>query len=136
VLPSFGVIGVRTYTLVDAPMDCWYCALSYVWGPAGSKVTGVFKTTSKNKKKVSQLGGLQDLSEKISKTVLDAIRLVEAIGEEYLWVDAICIIQDNKHDMDSQIEYMNDIYARAVLTVVAAEGADSNAGLSGVYPHL
>jgi hypothetical protein len=85
---------------------------------------------------VSQLGALQDLSEEISKTVLDAIRLVEAIGGEYLWVDAICIIQDNMHDMDSQIEHMNDIYAHAILIIVTAEGADSNAGLSGVHPHL
>jgi hypothetical protein len=131
--PSLRVIDVRTYTLVDAPPGCRYCALSYVWGPAGSNV---FKTTSKNKDKVGQPGGLRDLSEKISKTVLDAIRLVEEIGEEYLWVDALCIIQDDKRDIDAQIERMNDIYASAVLTIVAAGGADSNAGLPGVYPQL
>ena len=136
VLPSFRVIDVETYTLVVAPTDCRYCALSYVWGPAHPNVGEVFKTTSKNKKKISQPGGLQGLSEKMSKTVLDAIRLVGAIGVKFLWVDAICIIQDDKHDMDSQIEHMNDIYSHAVLTIVAAGGVDSNAGLSGVHPHL
>ena len=135
-LPSFRVIDVETYNLIEAPTDCRYCALSYVWGPAHPNVREVFKTTSKNKKKVRQLGGLQGVSEEMSKTVLDAIRLVAAIGEKFLWVDAICIIQDDKHDMDSQIEHMNDIFSRAVLTIVAAGGVDSNAGLSGVHPHL
>jgi hypothetical protein len=135
VLPSFRVIDIRTYNLVGAPTDCRYCALSYVWGPAGSKVRGV-QNDVEEQEEGQPTGRFARSFGRDIQTVLDAIRLVEAIGEEYLWVDAICIIQDNKHDMDSQIEHMSDIYARAVLTIVAAEGADSIAGLSGVHPHL
>ncbi|KAI5868703.1 hypothetical protein GGS23DRAFT_546828 [Durotheca rogersii] len=127
----FRVINAVTYTLVDAPRDCRYCALSYVWGD-----TTVFKTTTKNLDEVRREGGIRNLSDQISRTVLDAISLVREIGETYLWVDAVCIVQDDEQDKATQIKHMDEVYSRAVLTIVAAGGSDSNSGLPGVWPHL
>jgi hypothetical protein len=53
------------------------------------------------------------------------------LGERYLWVDSLCIMQDtaDKHD---QIQQMDRIYQEAVLCIVAAAGRDANAGLPGI----
>jgi hypothetical protein len=53
------------------------------------------------------------------------------LGERYLWVDSLCIMQDtiDKHD---QIQQMDRIYQEAVLCIVAAAGRDANAGLPGL----
>jgi hypothetical protein len=59
------------------------------------------------------------------------MELTRKIGERYLWVDALCIIQDSL-DEQAQIGAMDSIYQNSLLTIVAASGEDSNAGLPGV----
>jgi len=54
------------------------------------------------------------------------------MGERYLWVDALCIIQDDSMDKEWQIARMGSIYSSAVFTIVAACGVDADAGLPGV----
>lgn len=67
----------------------------------------------------------------LPRTIADSIRLVDQLGLEYLWVDALCIIQDDAKDQSYQIGKMATIYSAAFLTIVAASGEDSNAGLPG-----
>ncbi|UPK96909.1 hypothetical protein LCI18_007844 [Fusarium solani-melongenae] len=62
-----------------------YLALSYVWG----KGNGPAKTTRLN---VNQRKQQIDLST-LPQTIQDAIKITRAMGIEYLWVDAACIIQ-------------------------------------------
>ncbi|KAK8042810.1 hypothetical protein PG994_013293 [Apiospora phragmitis] len=50
----------------------------------------------------------------------------------YLWVDALCILQDDAEEKVKLIGIMDQIYGAAVVTLVAAEGTNSNAGLPGV----
>lgn len=54
------------------------------------------------------------------------------LGERYLWVDALCIVQDDNASKQSMIERMHVIYQNAFLTLFVATGTDANAGLSGV----
>lgn len=52
-------------------------------------------------KRLSQSRGLLKQAQKLSKVVQDAILFVQSIGEKHLWVDSLCIAQDdvaNKHD--------------------------------------
>ncbi len=65
-------------------------------------------------------------------TIADAIALVRALGERYLWVDAICIVQDDRDSKMQDIERMDLIYSRAFATLVALAGTDAAAGLPGV----
>lgn len=53
------------------------------------------------------------------------------LGERYLWVDSLCIMQDTP-DKHTQIQQMDLIYQGAVFCIVAAAGRDANAGLPGV----
>lgn len=65
------------------------------------------------------------------RTIMDAIQLVKCIGMRYLWVDSLCIVQNNDDDKRQQITFMDSIYISAELLIVAAAGSDANAGLPG-----
>jgi Heterokaryon incompatibility protein (HET) len=65
-------------------------------------------------------------------TVKDAIDLVESLGERYLWVDSLCIVQDDDEWKCSQINNMASIYANSHLTIIAADGDSSDYGLRGL----
>jgi hypothetical protein len=58
--------------------------------------------------------------------------LVEAVGERFLWVDSLCIVQDDPEIRDEQIQIMDLIYGNALFTIMAATGDNADAGLPGV----
>jgi hypothetical protein len=62
------------------------------------------------------------------------MQLVEAVGERYLWVDALCIAQDNKKEWMPTLKSMDKIYEEAAFTIIAASGTNADAGLQGVRP--
>lgn len=70
--------------------------------------------------------------DQLPHTVKDAISLTDSIGQRYLWVDRLCIIQDDLDDRASQIAAMGRIYSLATLTIAAITGDNANAGLSGM----
>lgn len=58
--------------------------------------------------------------------------LVKTLGERYLWVDALCIVQDDPVQKHLDIQRMDFIYSKAFATIVAMHGKDADAGLPGV----
>jgi hypothetical protein len=125
--PRLRLIDVQDMCLVDAAGDDRYVALSYVWGSVP-----VFLTKKAYVRTLYTPGGLRGMLGEISLTVQDAIFAVRGLGERYLWTDAICIIQDDPVDKAELVKDMDIVYARAVLTIVAAEGMHANSGLPGV----
>lgn len=134
--PKFGspptwLIDVRQECLVSPaqlPGEAKYCALSYVWGQAE---TG--KLTTATRRAFCQPGAFSANSPTpvvIPKTIRHAIGLVRELGEQYLWVDSLCIIQDQ--DMGHELANMGAIYDRATLTIIAATAWDANDGLWGL----
>jgi hypothetical protein len=63
------------------------------------------------------------------------MEVVRGMGERYLWTDAICIVQDNQCEKQELISKMDIIYTNAVMTIVAAEGKNAQAGLPGARPN-
>ena len=59
------------------------------------------------------------------KTLQDAVILCRRLEVEYLWIDALCIIQDNPNDWAREASKMCDVYSNAILTIAAdsAEGS-------------
>ncbi|KAJ4301686.1 hypothetical protein N0V90_003779 [Kalmusia sp. IMI 367209] len=104
-----------------------YFALSYVWGTAD-----FFKTTRSNVDSLSQPGGLDQPHISLPNTFRDAMKLVEQVGERYIWIDALCIVQDDKMKHD-QLNIMDQIYGRAYLTIVSLAGNNVHYGLPGVH---
>jgi hypothetical protein len=118
-------------TFTDAPLSSiCYVALSYVWGPPEHQKTKLLKL---NTLKLAADGSL--LKYQVPKTIEDAILVTRLLGFKYLWVDALCIIQDDAGDQKVQISNMHGIYKTAFLTVVAASGKHANAGLPGLRPN-
>ncbi|KAH8803686.1 heterokaryon incompatibility protein-domain-containing protein [Xylogone sp. PMI_703] len=121
------VIDVKKYRIIDAPEDCKYVALSYVWG---AQVRPQLKLLSSTREKLYGDGGVS-LNE-TPTTVLDAIHISAELGERYLWVDALCIQQDDPDDLRRHFASMHIIYEYSQFTIVAAHGDNSWEGLCGV----
>ncbi|KAL9616854.1 MAG: hypothetical protein Q9160_008310 [Pyrenula sp. 1 TL-2023] len=118
-------IDVRRECLVDAITKCEYATLSHVWGECQLSLT--------TRSQLSQLKETEALSVRsLPPTIRDAMTLTKAIGIRYLWIDALCILQDDKDYKAKQIAQMHLIYAAATVTIVAVAAIDANSGLPGV----
>jgi hypothetical protein len=128
---NFRVIDAWNRCIVPAPPNCKFLALSYVWGSVNA-----FKLTKGMLPTVQATGGLNRLWTALPRTIQDAISLTSMLSVQYIWIDSLCIIQDDSVDKETLITYMHMIYDRAFMTIVAAEGKDAHAGLPGVRPSL
>jgi hypothetical protein len=99
-----------------------------VWG----KSDGVFMTVKPNKGELCEEGPLSNHWKELPATVKDVILLTEALGIPFLWVDRLCIVQDDDDSLKHNISWMASIYANAYLTIVATEGADDEFELRGI----
>jgi hypothetical protein len=106
-----------------------YVALSYVWGNAPN-----VKTLEANVQDFQTAGSLgrEDIACRIPRCIQDAIALTELLHQRYLWVDSLCIVQDDEKASHCEITKMASIYANATLTIVAAGGNDASYGLPGI----
>ncbi|KAL6352580.1 hypothetical protein LRP88_13045 [Fusarium phalaenopsidis] len=131
-LEPFRAIDVKERRIVNLPAQSRYIALSYVWGASSQtpEQQARRRLTNENFSRLSQVDGLDGVS--LPKTVEDAIELTSKMGERYLWVDALCIIQDDIQDLSHQTSRMDLVYSRALFTIIAACGEDSESGLSGL----
>lgn len=120
------LVDVRRRCLVEANTNCRYVVLSYVWGK-GAKF---LRTTKSNLSRLSQDGSLSRQTG-VPTLIDDSIELVRAIGEDYLWVDALCLIQDDSESKYAGIRNMHLIYSRAYLTIVAASAKSAHSSLPG-----
>ncbi|KAM0257446.1 hypothetical protein ACHAQJ_004393 [Trichoderma viride] len=68
----------------------------------------------------------------IPKTIRDAMSCVERLGERYLWVDSLCIVQDDPVHKEAEINKMVSIYSNAFITITASDGVDADSGLPGL----
>lgn len=101
-----------------------YVALSYVWG--GKQRITLQRSNYANLQNRGSLVG------RVPTTIEDALYLTNALGVQYLWVDALCIIQDNNADKEAQIGNMGNVYSHSLFTIIAAAGGDAEAGLPGI----
>jgi len=99
-----------------------YCALSHCWGAADKRP---LRTTQANLH-----SHLTDIPfTQLPKTFKDAVLLTRSIGIDYLWIDSLCIVQDNTQDWLSEAKRMGDVYRDAYLVIAAAGANDATEGL-------
>ncbi|KDR77666.1 hypothetical protein GALMADRAFT_119775 [Galerina marginata CBS 339.88] len=136
-IPSFRIIDVVDNCLTLAPENCKYVALSYVWGPIDPKT--IMRTLKANLSDLQKSGGLlmPKYYEKMPQTVRDAMEVVRRLELRYLWVDSLCIIQNEDEEGGSKlgaISKMDLVYGAAFLMIMVASGKDARAGIPGLYP--
>jgi hypothetical protein len=56
----------------------------------------------------------------LGHTIVDTVTVCTAVGEQFLWVDSLCIIQNNLKKKSSMIARMDKIYKHAMLTLINA----------------
>ncbi|KAL8872965.1 MAG: hypothetical protein Q9174_001499 [Haloplaca sp. 1 TL-2023] len=88
----------------------WAC-LSYAWG--GEQIS---KTTKSNL--ATHAAGIPLVC--LPPTIRDAVKVCRGLGLKYLWVDCLCIVQDDDNDMAHELLAMAAIYQQAYVTIVAA----------------
>ena len=98
-----------------------YATLSYQWGRNQRCIT----TTANYQQNLTGIP-----LRKMPQTFVDAITVSSSLGVHYLWIDALCIIQDDKNDTTREISVMDQVYSNATFTIFAAIGSNPNAGLS------
>ncbi|KAH8879446.1 HET-domain-containing protein [Thozetella sp. PMI_491] len=121
------VIDVVDECLVPLPKDGKYFTLSYVWGRVEMSATVLSNYRDRCKP-----GALTTAP--LPRTVRDAMQLIRSLGERFIWVDAICIVQDDGEQKARDIANMDLVYGRAFATIASLHGSDANAGLPGVAP--
>jgi hypothetical protein len=72
--------------------------------------------------------------EDLPMTIRDAIRVTRRLGFRYLWIDALCTLQDDEADKLAQISKMGDIYRHAILTIAASTSDNVQSGFLGASP--
>ena len=97
-----------------------YITLSYVWGK-GER----FTTTQENLKDHQHRIPLEN----VPKTFAHSFQITRELGYRYIWIDALCIIQDDNGDLERELAIMGEIYRHAIFTVFAEGAPDVFAGL-------
>ncbi|KAI4641427.1 uncharacterized protein J4E78_010399 [Alternaria triticimaculans] len=108
-----------------------YIALSYVWGNVKST-----NLTSGNMEELQKPRSLSSGSNvaTVPQTIRDAIRLTADLDVRYLWVDCLCLIQ-NDPNLSFYLDRMHLIYANAFVTIVVANKDNANGGITGYNTH-
>lgn len=106
-----------------------FLTLSYTWGK-----TKNFLVKKDNIDDVRKPGALLSgpVAASIPETIRNAIGLTKALGETQLWVDSLCIVQDDEASLQHHIGNMHRIYATSFLTIIAEDGKDAEFGLRGL----
>lgn len=105
--------------LCDSKIVGKYLALSHCWGNA---VT--IQTTTENlqahKKQIPLV--------RLTQTFRDAVVITRNLGFLYLWIDSLCIIQNDPRDWETESVLMADIYGNSTVTIAASSSKDSGVG--------
>lgn len=97
-----------------------YLTLSHCWG--NSQVTKLTEADLS-----SFQAGIEVLA--LPKTFQDAVEATRQLGERYIWIDSLCIIQDSAPDWREQSSKMDKIYMDAYCNLAATASPDSAGGL-------
>ncbi|KPM41007.1 hypothetical protein AK830_g5536 [Neonectria ditissima] len=99
-----------------------YATLSHCWGEDQS----LFKLTKGN---IARLLTTGVRYEDLSKTFKDAAHFSQRLGIQFLWIDSLCIVQDDYQDWQRESSNMASIYTNANIGLFAGNASDGTGGL-------
>ena len=65
----------------------------------------------------------------LPRTFREAIQNTRALEINYLWIDALCIVQDSEDDWTRESQLMSSVYSRSWLNLAATSASDCHGGL-------
>jgi hypothetical protein len=103
-----------------------YSALSYCWGgDQAIKLETASLERCENGLAISEL----------PKTLFDAVQLSWDLGLAYIWIDCLCILQDDETDLAREIADLPAIFGNAYVTISASRASDSREGFLHPVSH-
>lgn len=113
---------IRTSELSEVPV---YVALSHCWGSVAENAPWKLNRTS-------VVGFQHEIPESfLPPTFVDAVKVTRGLGQSYLWIDSLCILQDCSVDWELESNKMGGIYANALCTLGSASDS-TYGGCAGV----
>lgn len=119
------LLDVWKRVMVRANPDTRYIALSYVWDYVDREGYPGFKDGFPEGCTVPKLPCIME----------DSIAIVKQLEERFLWIDLLCIDQNNPVIKKMQIKQMNIVYSHAELTIVVLARSNVHGGIPGVRPN-
>jgi hypothetical protein len=108
--------------LVEGSSQCTpYVALSYRWGG----LEAIWQTTIRNLDSRLTVFSIDELPQTLS----DAVKVTRDLGFKWIWVDSLCIVQDDENDWAREAVKMAAVYQNAIVTIAADSSQDAKAGL-------
>ena len=92
-----------------------YAALSYCWG---TEEQAARQLTTTSAVLLQRLDGI--LFDEMTPVMQDMVKTARALLIRYIWIDALCIVQDDIEDWAHEAERMGSVYANAFVTICAA----------------
>ena len=99
-----------------------YICLSYCWGNIAE---GFLTTTSGTLAQRKNRIGLDEFPQVFA----EAIWIAKALDIQYLWIDSVCIVQDDAEDWARESAAMCDVYGNSYLTIAASEAPNAASGM-------
>ncbi|EMD93600.1 hypothetical protein COCC4DRAFT_191399 [Bipolaris maydis ATCC 48331] len=112
---------IRLVDWQSVPTTAKYVTLSHCWGPVNQRPICTSKATLSDRMLRIQFKDL-------SMTFQDAVKICRDLDQQYLWIDSLCIIQDDREDWSQQAGAMASIYGGSFVTLAALSSADSTQG--------
>jgi hypothetical protein len=103
----------------DLAADIQYLTLSHCWGQKK------FTTLLRENMETFCLGIPNSV---LSKTFKDAMKATQELGFRYIWIDSLCIVQDDHEDWNEHAPLMGSIYSNSILNLSAIDSADGDGG--------
>ncbi|CAI6339481.1 unnamed protein product [Periconia digitata] len=129
VRPHKGTIALRLVSTRELDFSKTpYAVLSHCWGkPAITCIT-----TQRNVERYYEKIELSTLA----KTFREAVEITCGINIRYLWIDSLCIVQDDKDEWEQEAAKMARIYEDATITISATSAGNSQdgCGITTVFP--
>lgn len=97
-----------------------YITLSHCWG--GHQPLTTTKSTKRDR-----LDGIEWAS--LPKTFQDAVTITRRLQVQYIWIDSLCIIQDDGDDWEVEAANMGAIYEASLLTISASTASNPDHGI-------
>jgi len=100
-------------------MSGTYACLSHCWGPRP-----LIRTLRGNYEQ--HKAGIANSS--LPKTFQDAVTVARSLGIQFLWVDSLCIIQDDLDDWQKEAALMARIYQNGRIIIMASNSTGADTG--------
>jgi hypothetical protein len=108
------IVNIKLHERSRGPPYEPYMTLSYQWGSSEVTSPTLTRETLASLRKSIEFSTLP-------KVIQDAIHLTKRFKVRYLWIDRLCIIQNDDEDWSRESATMHQVYASSIMSIAASD---------------